>query len=260
MDIWYEDVESNQLEAGVSLEQPNAFNEKPLTELAREGNTHIYRFSCFPSHGPDVSIRLQINAAGSGIIFLKQLDSRDSQVIRSQPQYTVEHSDISRFLALLKSMDFWNMQIGDLLHPNLDGSTWVLEGIKKGVFHAITRWSPEPGEFRDAMLLLLSYAGLDTCETFGLLGQYELHKLEYLGFLSSGDPPLNFGIVKTPDGLLERVRSGDGMGAHYGMVKKVTEGYIEIVEFVLNGRGERKERRSRLNRSDSYERRNSSVK
>ncbi len=146
--------------------------------------------------------------------------------------------DVSRFLALMKAMDFWNMPAREQRLPGHDGSTWVLEGIRKGVFHAVSRWSPKSGEFRDAMLLLLSYAGLDACVTYGLLGQYELDKLEYVGFLSSDDPPLKVGIVKTPDGFLERVRSGDGMGAHFGMVHEVTEGYIEIVEFVRNGRGE----------------------
>jgi hypothetical protein len=258
--MWSQNVESNQLAHRVSLEQPNAFEDKPLTELAREGNTHMYRFYCFTSFGPDLSVRLQINKTGSGIIFLKQLDYRYPTNIRTQPQYDVDPTKVSQFLTLLESMDYWNIPTRESTPPGFDGSTWLLEGLRNSSFHAVSRWSPESGVFREAALLLLNYAGLDACETFGLLGQYALHKLEYVGFLSSDDPvPIKAGFVKTPDGLVERVMIGEGMGAHHGLVHEIAEDYIEIDEIFLDRQGQYRETRSRLYRSDTNERRKLSV-
>ena len=245
-----EQANTPQVALSVSLPQPNTFHERPLLDYAREGNAQIYRFSCFLSFGPPVAVRLEVNAAGRGVIFLKQLISQRSPEIRSR-RYKVATDDVERLLTLIASFDFWDMAPAIPEPPDTDGSTWLLEGTRNGVFHAVSRSSPEEGAFHDAMLFFLKLAGLDACGAYGVLGQYELTRLSYLGSIITDEPPKRIGLVKTPDGLLEKVRLGEGLGAHFGQATEITEEYIEATEVLQDGPGAWIEKATRLYRSPS---------
>jgi len=255
-------VKTDSPSASVYPKQLVAYDDKPLSELAREGNELIYRFSCFPSFAPSVIVRLHVNEAGDGIVFLNRWGGRRAldhrQYSREGTQYEVSAPEVSKFLALVKSTDFWNMPPSgnSLLMPGNDGSTWILEGIRNGAYHVVSRWSPEPGDFRGAGLLLMNYAGLDACEAHGHLGQYKLHKLEFVGSIVSGNPPTTFAIVKTPEGDLVRARTGIYMGTAFGKVVAITEDFIQITEVIPDGQGGWMERENRLYRSDSQSQRN----
>jgi hypothetical protein len=237
-----------------------AFDDKPLSDLAREGNKLIYRFSCFPSFAPPVSVRLHVNETGDGIVFLNRWNGRRAldhrQYFREGTQYEVSAPEVSKFLALVKSTDFWNMPPRLDSFPGFDGSTWVLEGIRNGAYHVVSRWSPKHGDFRGAGLLLMNYAGLDACEAHGHLGQYKLHKLEFVGLLVRGNPPKPFAFVKTPEGDVVWVKTGSAMGSPWGKVVAITEDYIQTSEIVPDGQGGRRERENRLYRHDSKSQRN----
>ena len=43
----------------------------------------------------------------------------------------------------------------------LDGARWILEGLKKGRYHVVERWSPEGGKFREAAECLIGLSKLD---------------------------------------------------------------------------------------------------
>lgn len=248
----HDDIQQQILSA--ALRQPNAFNEYPLRDLARRGNSHIYRYSCFTSFGPPITIRLEIDDRGTGKIIRKQLEGRSipgqaPPQIRATRQFDVTTEDVLRFLALLDSWGFWSRRPRLNLPPDLDGTSWGLEGINNGVFHAVSRKAPDTGDFHDAMLLLLKLGGLDACTSWGLLGQYHLSRLEYVGWIDSSDPSTKFAIVKTPDGLVERVRVGEGMGAHFGQVVEIKADYILAVEVVPDSHGGWTEKPTRVYRS-----------
>jgi hypothetical protein len=51
----------------------------------------------------------------------------------------------------------------------LDGSQWVIEGIKNGSYHLVDRWSPKDGEVRAigmAMMKKLAKLELPAKETY----------------------------------------------------------------------------------------------
>jgi len=253
-------VKTDSPSASAHPKQLVAFGDKPQSDLAREGNKPIYRISCFPSFAPPVIVRLHVNEAGDGIAFLNRWGVRraldDRQYHREGTQYNVSAPEVSKFLALLKSTDFWNMLPEPDSPPDYDGSTWILEGIRNGETHVVSRRSPKQGRFRDTGLLLMKYVGLDSCEALGHLGQYKLHKLEYLGLIVMGDPPKPFPFVKTPEGDVVRVQIGSGMGSPWGKVLEITEDYIETSELVPDGQGGLRERENRLYRRDSKSQRN----
>jgi hypothetical protein len=51
------------------------------------------------------------------------------------------------FLALINRTNFWgiatNIDSGDAMDVQTEGSEWVLEGAKGGKYHVVTRWSPD---------------------------------------------------------------------------------------------------------------------
>jgi hypothetical protein len=252
------DDEIQQQTQRAALHQPNAFNEYPLGDFARRGNSHIYRYSCFTSFGPPITIRLEIDDRGTGKIIRKQLERRSfpgqaPPQIRATRQFDVTNEDVLRFLALLDSWGFWSRQPRLDLPPDVDGTSWRLEGIKNGVFHAVSRTAPDTGDFHDAMMLLLKLGGLDACTSLGLLGQYDLSRLEYAGWIDSSDPSKIFAIVKTPDGLVERVRVGEGMGAHFGQVIEINAEYILAVEAVRDSDGGWTKKSTRVYRSGAHD-------
>ncbi|MFV0338493.1 MAG: hypothetical protein ACK5LK_09675 [Chthoniobacterales bacterium] len=50
--------------------------------------------------------------------------------------------EFDTLLTLLEAAQFWNLPLKDWRTSDLDGSTWTLERVKNGKYHAITRWSP----------------------------------------------------------------------------------------------------------------------
>ena len=64
----------------------------------------------------------------------------------------------------LAKLDFWHYQAKPII--GLDGSTWILEGAKDGVYRRIEEWSPDPGKFREPCLSMWRASGL-------FMGMYE---------------------------------------------------------------------------------------
>jgi len=257
----YNDVTICSPPASVYIEELIAIDEEPLSALVREGDKFIYRFSCLPSFAPAVTVRLHVDEAGDGILLIRRVDDRhrglDNQSnTRLSTQYELNAPEVSKFESLIKSLDFWNIPLNLDPAPDIDGSTWILEGISHGVYNAVALSSPGDNDFRSAGLLLMNYAGLDACEGFGLLGQHELHKLEFVGFLVSGNPPKPVAIVQTPHGQFVRAVAGHGMGTNFGKIEAITEDFIQTTDVIPDGQGGWMERKNRLYRSDSKAQRN----
>ncbi len=81
--------------------------------MVGEGSTHIYRFLCIPSFAPPVSVRLHVNDVGNGTVSLKRMGRvwrQDRQPeLRLSTQYKLSVHQVSKYLALIELMDFWNL-------------------------------------------------------------------------------------------------------------------------------------------------------
>jgi hypothetical protein len=64
------------------------------------------------------------------------------------------------FLGKIEESKFWELpSIQETL--GLDGSQWIIEGIKNGSYHLVDRWSPKDGEVRAIGLAIMkALAGL----------------------------------------------------------------------------------------------------
>jgi hypothetical protein len=247
-------AEDDYTKAGWYFFEPPAFGEQGLFNLAQGDSTHIYRFSCSAHLGSSINVWLHIHKAGNGTVTIArnhiQLTDQGPNVWLSR-DYAIDVPAVSKFLRLIESMDFWNMRPRVFKRPDpSEVPFWKLEGKNHGIYHSVLRERPEVGGFREAVLLLLSYGGLDgACEPWsGYLGHYKLGTLKYIGYVVTGDPPKPLAIVKTPDGLVEKARVGDGLGINFGRVREITENFIRTTELLSNGRGGLIEREQRLYR------------
>jgi hypothetical protein len=62
-------------------------------------------------------------------------------------------------------MNNWNMPIKDC-NMGRDGAQWLIEGVWKGRYHIVDRWTPEKGAFREAALYLIRLSKLNISEIY----------------------------------------------------------------------------------------------
>lgn len=52
------------------------------------------------------------------------------------------------FLEIIEQNNFWKLPSNDDSRIGCDGAEWLLEGVKDGTYHVVSRCSPENGEVR----------------------------------------------------------------------------------------------------------------
>jgi len=83
------------------------------------------------------------------------------------------------------------------------------------------------------------------------LEQFELDSLRMVGMVE--DENNLWGIIKSPDGVLHRIKVGNYMGRNTGKVLNVFEGRIKVREIVRNSQGRWEERQTGIALSDDYD-------
>lgn len=76
------------------------------------------------------------------------------------------------------------------------------------------------------------------------LEEFPLDALRMVGTLEVGDT--RYALVRSPDGIVHRVSSGNYMGENYGRVVAVTDNEVQLAEIVPDGFGGYTERRAEL--------------
>lgn len=137
-----------------------AMEEAPLSfpdEQVRES----YRFLWLRSFHHPVAIRLwktdtdqfisvkEANGAGGyepGTLILKE-------------QRRLSQDEWDAFMRVLEYSCYWE-QPTEEDDAGLDGARWILEGFRQGRYHAVDRWTPQRGTFREACLYMLKLSRL----------------------------------------------------------------------------------------------------
>ena len=76
------------------------------------------------------------------------------------------------------------------------------------------------------------------------LEEYPLDSLKMVGTITRGRQ--SFAIIQAPDGTVQRVKTGDHMGQNSGLVTKVTDEKIDLIELVQGPLGDWIEREASL--------------
>jgi len=123
-----------------------------------------------PSFQLPISVRLTVNRDGSGSIVARSVDTHTG-IIGKVPSDTGRHVvdknivvakvDVDALLLELQAFSFWSMPTEER-QLGLDGSQWILEGVRRGEYHVVDRWSPQEGAYSDVCKHLIQLAGVET--------------------------------------------------------------------------------------------------
>jgi hypothetical protein len=122
-----------------------------------------YRLLRLDPTGSPVSVRVT-RTSGSGEITAVELQrpswkgpgriTRDTHATLSDAQWETA-------TATLAGSGFWNLDTYERRDIH-DGAAWILEGRRASAYHIVERTSPGSGPFKDACLMLLRLAGVET--------------------------------------------------------------------------------------------------
>ena len=136
-----------------------ALAEPSLLQLSKNPSLESYRFVWLRTFHHPVIVRLDIRADGA-----RELTSKvGSGAGGYEPGHLVENTSrpltweqTNRFLLSIKRSQFWELpSYENSGMAGLDGSQWIIEGIKAGKYHLVDRWSPTKGAIHDLGLVLV---------------------------------------------------------------------------------------------------------
>ena len=161
-----------------ALEEPSLFamNEKTI---------QVYRFLWLPSFHRPISVRLTVNADGSGSVITKSVDKHmgllltkdtdeklaDSGKLIIDTTTEASREQIQNLVEQLQSLGFWSLPTEEpdekepdskvipgahmVRVPPVDGARWILEGLRNGEYHVTDRWSPKNNSYSQLCKYLL---------------------------------------------------------------------------------------------------------
>jgi hypothetical protein len=130
--------------------------------LDESGETETYRFLWLRTFHHPIYVRVESNPSGISLA-TGELNGaggyEPGRMIRNQ-LFRLNQNEWCKFLALLEKADYWNLSTNHE-HMGNDGAEWILEGVKANRYHAVDRWSPAKGEYREACIYLLTLSGIN---------------------------------------------------------------------------------------------------
>ena len=124
--------------------------EEPVIPAQKEKYISIYRLTCLRTWHNPFSIRIEINEQDeSAILFFKMCDGMGGFDIGNliiDEQIILDRSEIESFIESIEKYDYWKMPFNENDIGGRDGSNWIIEMLKNGKYHAISRWSPNHTE------------------------------------------------------------------------------------------------------------------
>lgn len=146
-----------------------ALREPSVAALAGKQG-HAYRFLWLRTFDPPIALRVDVAPDGSGTLTVKATSGRggyEPGTLVTYQRRAMPRAEVRQFLARLSTARFWALPTREpaieedgSITVKADGAQWILEGARRGRYHVASRWSPEPGAYREAALWLVRLAGL----------------------------------------------------------------------------------------------------
>ena len=110
----------------------------------RDADTHSYRFTYIPSFDQPFTIRIDIRANGEGKLRYSVAATVQGfgRRLRLSSSNRISRSQTEGLLRMLDENGYWELP-REVNVYGLDGSTWIIEGVKDGAYHVVGRWEPE---------------------------------------------------------------------------------------------------------------------
>jgi len=140
----------------VKLHEPSLF------ESAKDNQNETYRFTYLRAFNEPIAIRMVVQPDGLASLHVKRAPRKNGKKILPAVDQTITLSkeEVDSVLARVSQSNFWTLS-PQREQAGLDGSAWIVEGVKDGKYHLIVRWSPRKGDFRKIGLLFLKKSKLN---------------------------------------------------------------------------------------------------
>jgi hypothetical protein len=124
------------------------FREPSLLRESQEGGLQSYRFLWLRTFHHAVVIRVDVLNDGTGTLITKissgeaGFGSPGRKVIDDISR-SLSKAEVKSLLTLFSETHFWAIPTAENVHETgEDGSDWVMEGVRDGKYHVVSRWSP----------------------------------------------------------------------------------------------------------------------
>ena len=139
----------------------SAMGEPSLWKASHGQTAHAYRFLWLRSFNHPVSVRLEVQSDGSGLVTTKvgsgQGGYQPGKLITNRTR-KLTREETSWVLNGIEEDKFWTLPTNpprDASVVGLDGAQWIFEGARDGKYHIVDRWSPEKGEVHALGIMML---------------------------------------------------------------------------------------------------------
>ncbi len=144
-------------------EHLKAMGEKSLIKVSDQ-NPEIYRFLWLRTFNHPIFVRVERTSANSFDLVSKELNGaggfKPGRVLRTA-KHTLTEEEWCKFIKMLDRANYWKLPTKLPNNIGVDGSQWILEGVKDGRYHIVDRFTPQKGEYREACIYLLKLSGVD---------------------------------------------------------------------------------------------------
>jgi hypothetical protein len=132
-------------------DQLRALDERSLLEAANNPSVQSYRFVWLRTFHHPVTVRLDIRVDGTGELTSKIASGaggyKPGKLIENKSRI-LSKEQTNKFLDQVKDAGFWELPSYEE-NFGVDGSQWIIEGVKDGKYHVVDRWTPAKGPVRD---------------------------------------------------------------------------------------------------------------
>ena len=139
-------------------EQLKSLHEPSLWEISKTQKEQSYRFLWLRSFHHPVAIRFDVQADGTSRLTTKMGSGaggyKPGHLVQDNTSVlTKKQTDL--FLGKIEENKFWSLEGVEKGGNGNDGAQWIVEGVKDGKYHVVTRWSPQDGPVRAISLFML---------------------------------------------------------------------------------------------------------
>ena len=163
-----QDQAGNQFRNGWYSRHLRAMKEESLYSPEDEW-VESYRFLWLRTFHHPVAVRIW-KCGSARFISVKELDGAggyEPGKLKLERQRELTQDEWREFLRHLEDSCYWQLSTQDDNLGN-DGAQWIFEGVRRGRYHMVDRWTPRSGSYRELCLYVLKLSGLkvDTSELY----------------------------------------------------------------------------------------------
>jgi|SRR5208282_2411559 len=143
--------------------QLRALDEPSLWELSKTESRQSYRLLWLRTWDNPISIRFDVNDDGAGQLVTKMSNGTggyDPGELALDRTRQLTKEQVASLLFKIETAEFWGLPTNKT-SGGRDGARWIIEGVRRGQYHVVDRWSPDSGPVRDVGLYLMHLTDLD---------------------------------------------------------------------------------------------------